>query len=218
MGIETPIFILSEKQYEEAQNLPVILIKHFSKNIDLKPYEALIFSSKNGVIALDALTDSWKDIPSYSIGTGTSKEIEKRGGTIVYEARSSYGDDFAKEIREKLSGKKALFLRAKVVTSNLNSILEDAGVLLDEEVVYETVCAECQDVNKPPLGSVIIFSSPSTIECFFKCFKWDDRYTAVVIGTKTASYMPKDIPFEMAPKQSIPSCIELAKILRKSAL
>jgi uroporphyrinogen-III synthase len=212
------IYILSEKKYKDAQNLPVILIKHLSKNINLSHYEALIFSSKNGVIAIDALTDVWKDIPSYSIGTGTSKEVEKRGGTIVYEARSSYGDDFAKEIREKLNGKKALFLRAKVVTSSLNTILEDAGVLLDEEIVYETVCAECKTLNTPPDGSIIIFSSPSTIECFFQCFTWKLNYTAVVIGTKTASYMPKDIPFEMAPQQSIPSCIELAKKLSKSAL
>ncbi|HIP59676.1 MAG TPA: uroporphyrinogen-III synthase [Campylobacterales bacterium] len=218
MGIETPIFILSEKQYEDAQNLPVILIKHLSKNIDLSPYEALIFSSKNGVIAIDALTDKWKDIPSYSIGTGTSKEIEKRGGKIVYEAKSSYGDDFAKEIREKLNGKKALFLRAKVVTSSLNTILEDAGVILDEEVVYETVCAECNSLETPPENSIIIFSSPSTIECFFKCFTWNESYMAVVIGTKTAAFLPKEIPFEMAPKQSIPSCIEFSKILRKKLL
>jgi uroporphyrinogen-III synthase len=212
------IYILSEKQYEDAQNLPVILIKHFSKNIDLKPYEALIFSSKNGVIALDALTDSWKDIPSYSIGSGTSKEIEKRGGTIVYEARSSYGDDFAREIKTLLEGKKALFLRAKVVTSSLNTILEDAGVLLDEEIVYETVCAQCNSLETPPKNSIIIFSSPSTIECFFSCFEWDATYTAVVIGTKTASFMPKEIPFETAPKQSIPSCIELSKKLSKKPL
>jgi len=212
------IYILSEKQYNDASNLPVILIKHLSKKIDLTPYDALIFSSKNGVIAIDKLTDKWKDIPSYSIGSGTSKEIENRGGKIVYEARSSYGDDFAGEIKDRLSGKKALFLRAKVVTSSLNTILRDAGVLLDEQIVYETVCAECDTLTAPPKNSFIIFSSPSTIECFFRCFLWDDSYTAVVIGHKTASFMPKSIPYEMAPKQTIPSCVELSKILRKKLL
>jgi len=212
------IYILSEKKYKDASNLPVILIKHLSKKIDLSSYDALIFSSKNGVISTDKLNDTWKNIPSYSIGSGTSKEIEKRGGKIVYEARSSYGDDFAKEIREKLEGKKVLFLRAKVVTSSLNSILKDAGVLLEEEVVYETVCSECDTLQTPPKNSVIIFSSPSTIECFFKCFAWQESYKAVVIGDKTASYMPKELPFEMASKQTIPSCIELAKILSKKLL
>jgi len=212
------IYILSEKKYKDASNLPVILIKHLSKKIDLTPYDALIFSSKNGVIAIDKLTEKWKDIPSYSIGSGTSKEIENRGGKIVYEARSSYGDDFAQEIKERLSGKKALFLRAKVVTSSLNTILKDAGVLLDEEIVYETVCAECDSLTKPPKNSFIIFSSPSTIECFFRCFLWDDSYTAVVIGHKTASFMPSHVTYEMAPKQTIPSCVELSKILRKKLL
>ena len=212
------IYILSEKQYKDASNLPVILIKHISKNINLTPYDALIFSSKNGVIAVDKLTDSWKDIPSYSIGSGTSKEIQNHGGKIVYEARSSYGDDFASEIKQRLSGKKVLFLRAKVVTSSLNTILTDSGVLLEEVVVYETVCAECNSLTTPPKNSIIIFSSPSTIECFFKCFKWDKSFKAVVIGTKTASFMPKDIPYEMAPKQSIPSCIEFSKILSKKPL
>jgi uroporphyrinogen-III synthase len=212
------IYILSEKKYKDASNLPVILIKYISKNIDLSSYDALIFSSKNGVIAIDKLTDSWKNIPSYSIGSGTSKEIENRGGKIVYEARSSYGDDFAKEIKERLSGKKVLFLRAKVVTSSLNTILRDAGVLLDEEIVYETVCAECNSLTAPPENSFIIFSSPSTIECFFRCFSWDESYTAIVIGHKTASFMPNSIPYEMASKQTIPSCVELSKILRKKLL
>ena len=212
------IYILSEKRYEDASNLPVILIKHISKKLDLTSFDALIFSSKNGVIATDKLTSSWKNIPSYSIGSGTSKEIQKRGGKIVYEARSSYGDDFAREIKTLLEGKKALFLRAKVVTSSLNTILEDAAVFLDEEIVYETVCAKCNSLEIPPKNSIIIFSSPSTIECFFSCFKWDTTYTAVVIGTKTASFMPKEIPFETAPKQSIPSCIELSKKLSKKLL
>ncbi len=212
------IYILSEKKYQDAKNLPVILIKHLPKEIDLSMYEALIFSSKNGVIAIDNLTDKWKDIPSYSIGSGTSKEIEKRGGKIIYQAKSSYGDDFAKEIKALLHGKKALFLRAKVVTSSLNTILKDAGVLLDEEIVYETVCSNCETLEKPPENSIIIFSSPSTIECFFRCFEWDKSYKAVVIGTKTASFMPKNIPYEMAVKQTIPSCIELSKILSKKPL
>ncbi len=212
MGV-APIFILSEKEYEGAQNLPVIVIKYLTKEIDLSSYDGLVFSSKNGVIGIDMLNDQWKKIPSYSIGSGTSDEIKKRGGIVAYEAKSSYGDNFAKEIKKYLCGKKVLFLRAKVVTSKLNSILKESGVFLDEVVVYETICGDCNKLETPPKGSFIIFSSPSTIECFFRCFSWHDSYKAIVIGKKTASFMP-DIYFETASKQTISSCIKLAKDLR----
>jgi uroporphyrinogen-III synthase len=207
------IYVLSQKVYEGAKNLPVIVFDYYDKSVDIDPYDALIFTSKNGVMALDAVNSSWKTKDIYSIGTATSKAVRQLGGNVVYEAKSSYGDHFAEEIKARLSGKRVLFLRAKVVTSRLNEILKEAGVMLDEEIIYETSCNSCKNVTKPPEGSVIIFSSPSTIECFLHCFSWDRRYKAVVIGEKTASYMPKEIPFVMSERQTIPACIEKAQVL-----
>jgi len=207
------IYILSEKEFTGATNLPCIMIEYKEKAIDLDDFDALIFSSKNGVNALDNITSAWKSIPAYAIGSGTQKAIDDLGGNAVFTARNSYGDAFAKEIKEMLKEKKALFLRPVVVTSSLNTILEEAGVLLRELVVYETKCAPCDTLARPKEGAIMIFSSPSTIKCFFNCFAWDDSYQAVVIGDVTASYMPKDVPFRKASKQTIPSCIELAKTL-----
>lgn len=212
------IYILSEKKYDGAVNLPSIMIKYHTKEIDLRGYDALVFSSKNGVNAIDMINPAWRDIPAYSIGSATSQAIEDLGGRVVYSARSSYGDDFAEEIKARLSGKRVLFLRAKVVTSSLNRILKDAGVLLEEEVVYETLCTPCKDLQKPSQGAIMIFSSPSTIACFFRCFAWEESYQAVVIGYKTASFMPKNVPFLQADKQTIPSCIQLAQKLSKKPL
>ena len=207
------IYILSQKKYDDAKNLPCIMIRYIEKNIKLDSYEALVFTSKNGVIAIDRINKKWKNIPSYSIGSGTSSAIKKLGGRVEFEAKSSYGNDFAKEIRKRLEGKKVLFLRAKVVTSKLNTILKEAGVKLDEEIVYETVCNECKNLSKPPKNSCIIFSSPSTIECFFNCFEWDDSYKAVVIGEVTLKALPKGIPFVISDKTNILSCIEKCKTL-----
>ncbi len=209
--MNSDIFVLSQKPFTDAKNLPVIVFDYFDVDIDLSKYDALIFTSKNGVIALDRLTPLWKKIPSYSIGSGTSKAIRELGGEIVYEAKSSYGDNFAKEIEKKLAQKRVVFFRPKVVTSKLNIILKEAGVLLDELVIYETKCNECKKLSKPPLGSYIIFSSPSTIECFLNCFEWDDSYQAIVIGDKTASFMPKYIPYTISKIQTIDACILLAK-------
>ena len=205
------IYILSEKKFKGAQNLPCIIINHIKKDIDLTSYEALIFTSKNGVKAIDSINKSWKDFPSYSIGTGTSKTIKELGGRVVYEAKSSYGNDFAREIKKRLAGKKVLFLRAKKVTSRLNKILRENGVILDEEIVYETICNDCKNLQTPPNGSCIIFSSPSTIECFFKCFSWDNSYNAVVIGEVTLKALPKNIPYILSDEPNIPSCITKCK-------
>ncbi len=207
------IYILSEKKFDGAKNLPVIQIRFLkpSTRSQLSEYDALVFSSKNGVEALNNIDKSWKNIPSYSIGSGTSGVLKDLGANLVYSAKSSYGDDFAKEITQMLKGKKVLFCRAKVVTSSLNQILLDAGVLLDELIIYETICGSCDDLVAPPSYSTIIFSSPSTIKCFFRCFDWDDSYRAIVIGTRTASYMPKNIVYDMSNEQNIYSCIKLAK-------
>ena len=207
------IYILSEKKFDGAKNLPVILIKFLDKKIDLSCFDALIFTSKNGVKAIDRIDKSWKNKEIYSIGEGTTKAIEELGAKACYTAKSSYGDNFAAEIKERLKDKKVLFLRPKTVTSSLNLILRNEKIDLSEEIVYETVCAECSSLEPPSEGSVIIFSSPSTVECFLKCFKWKESYKAVAIGEKTASYIPSFIKYQLSLKQTIPACIELAKRL-----
>ena len=204
------IYILSDREFKGAINLPVIGIRYFELGIDISTYDALIFSSKNGVLALESSGVEWREIPAYSIGRGTSLVIKELSGNLVYEAKNSYGDNFAHEIKDSLEGKRVLFLRAKVVSSNLNTILKESGVLLDEYIIYETICNNCNKLKTPDDESVIIFSSPSTIECFFKCFEWDSSYKAVVIGKVTASHMPNGVDFFISESQNIPSCIKKA--------
>ncbi len=206
------IYILSEKKFDGALNLPVIKIEFLDFEVDLSGFDALIFTSKNGVEAIDRVDKRWKDKEIYSIGSGTTKSIEQKGIKVAYTAKSSYGDNFAKEIKERLLGKKVLFPRAKVVTSKLNEILLNGGIELSEIIAYKTICNP-KELPKPKEGSVIIFSSPSTIECFFKRFNWDESYKAVAIGEKTASFMPKEIDYTISSKQTIPDCIKLGRYL-----
>jgi uroporphyrinogen-III synthase len=207
------IYILSEKKYDGADNLPVIKFNYIDQKIDFASYDALIFTSKNGILAIKEKFDLWRDVPTFCIGSATASEVQKLGGIVAYRAKNSYGDSFAHEITSLLQGKRALFLRAKMVTSSLNEILRDCGVVLDEMVVYETVCTPSSELFTPKPNSIIIFSSPSTIECFFKSFEWDSSYKAVVIGEVTANHMPKELSFEMASEPNIPSCIALAQTM-----
>ncbi len=207
------IYLLNEDKYEGVKNLPMIKINFFQKEIDLNPYDALVFTSKNGVRAIERIDKDWVKKEIYSIGQGTSKEIKKHNANLIYTAKNSYGDSFAQEIQDKLKNKKVLFLRAKKVTSRLNQILKVAQVDLEEEIIYETTCRAYGQHEKLDDNSVIIFTSPSTVKCFLKNFNWHKSYRAVCIGKVTAKTIPSYIDYTLCKKQTILSCVELAKSL-----
>ena len=205
------IYLLNDDPYEDIVNLPMIKIDFYEKKINLDPFDALIFTSKNGVKAIERLDKTWINKEIYSIGQGTSKEIKKYDANLIYTSKNSYGDLFATEIKKMLKDKKVLFLRAKKVTSKLNHILRSAQIDLDEEIVYETTCRAYDKDNKPQDSSVIIFTSPSTVKCFLKNFTWSDTYSAVAIGKVTANSIPSYIKTTISMHQTILSCIDIAK-------
>jgi len=209
------IYLLSDSFHKGVINLPQIKVTCKDIELDLTPYDALIFSSKNGVNAIEKINKKWRKIPAYAIGNPTAKTITTLDGNLVYTANSSYGDDFAKEICPKLKGKKVLFLRAKKVLSNLENILKNSGIDLKSEIVYETICREKEPLCIEDKNSVFIFTSPSTVECFFSNYKWLDTYQAVSIGNVTAKALPENISLHVSKVQSIQSCIEIAKTLSK---
>jgi len=69
------IYLLSDAFHEGVVNLPQIKITFRDIELDLTPYDALIFSSKNGVKAIDSINKNWKKIPSYAIGGPTANTI-----------------------------------------------------------------------------------------------------------------------------------------------
>ena len=209
MNSEKLIYILTDEKYEGVLNYPVIKINFLSPSISFDGIDFLIFTSKNGVRAVDRVNKEWKKIPSFAIGKATAKEIEKYGGKIEYIAKSAYGDEFAKEIIEKYKNKTFLFLRAKKIISPINEIFKNSTNILKEIIVYETVC------NKPNKKlikpSTVIFSSPSTVECFAKINNFDN-IKAIAIGKKTKKALLNYINDILMPETpSIKECIHLAK-------
>lgn len=207
------IYLLGEGAQEGVISMPLIEVAYKKIQIDLSDYDALLFTSKNGVRALDKINKHWQKIPSYAIGEGTANTIETLGGLVAYTAKSSYGDSFALELLSFLQNKKVLFCRAQKVLSDLENILREGGIALDSQVVYETHCRLGDLPQKLHKNAIIIFTSPSTIKCFFKVFTWDESYKAVCIGKKTAAFLPKDISPLISSQQSIVHCIALAKSL-----
>ena len=180
------IYILSDKKVKWAKNLPVIEIQAIKQDVDFSHYDALIFTSKNAIYALDAMDKTWKEKPAYVIAPQTAKIVKNLGGKLKFVGKEKHGDEFALEILEKFRHQKLLYVRASKVVSDLVNILNTNATVCDELIVYETICKEFTKKIKLPKNSTIIFSSPSTVECFLKNISWDESFKAVSIGHTTA--------------------------------
>ncbi len=205
------IYLLNNLKYEGIENIEVFGIEYIPSDVDLSRYDALIFTSKNAIYSIDSFNKKWQKIPSYAIAPKTANVIIKYNGNLVFTGISSHGDEFAEELIPKLKNKKVLYIRALKTVSKLVKILKENSIQIDELIAYKTSCLK---VNKAlEKNSIIIFTAPSSVECFFKNYTWDDSYKAITIGKTTANYLPKNIEYIVSEKTSIDECIKLAKQL-----
>lgn len=204
------IYVLNDKKVKWAKNIPVIKIETLKIDIDFSKYDAVIFTSKNAIYSLNSYTQEWKKKSLYIIAPQTAKVASDLGGKIKFVSKEKHGDKFAQELIPILKNKKVLYIRGSKIVSNLVDMLNTNGVVCDEAIVYQTVCVKFQKKIKLPKKSVIIFSSPSTIECFLKNADWDDSYKAISIGHTTKNYFPTYITPVIAETTSLDSCVKKA--------
>lgn len=203
------IYLLSNQKYSNVENLEVFQIKYIKSEVNFLDYDALVFTSKNAVYSIDSFNKDWKKIPSYVIAAKTAEVIENLGGNIAFIGVTSHGNEFAQELLEILKNKKVLYVKALKTVSNLVGILKENNIQLDELVAYETSCKELNVELEDE--STFIFTSPSSVKCFFKQYTWKDSYKAIVIGRTTALFLPKHIDYKMSIETSIDECINIAK-------
>lgn len=203
------IYLLSNQKYPNVENLEVFQIEYIKSNIDLSIFDALIFTSKNAIYSLDSFNKDWKKIDSFAIAPKTANIIKEMGGKVVFTGITSHGDEFAQELITLLKNKKVLYIKALKTVSNLVEILKENDVLIDELVTYQTSCKKSNISLED--NSVFIFTSPSSVECFFSQYKWKDNYKAIVIGKTTAKYLPKEVDYTISSETSIDECINLAR-------
>ena len=210
------IYLLSPLTKEGTYHLPMIEFNIYDVKLDISNYDYLMFTSKQAVVSADRLNPKWKDTPTLAIGKATAKQIESLGGVVAYYPKEFYGEVLGKDIVKKFSDKKILYIRPKEISFDSKAFLSKEGIILDEVVVYETGCISYDISASPKDGAIIIFTSPSTIHCFFKNFDWKDSYTAIVIGEATKVHLPKNIRVFVADTPLISSCIGKAKELLKA--
>ena len=207
------IYILSEKRVKGARNFPIFKINFKISKFDITSYDALVFTSKNALYSIDSFNLNWRNIPSYAIAPQTAKIVKELGGNLEFTGITNHGDKFVLELIPILKDKKVLYLRGAKVVSKLKETLNTNGVVCDEVIVYESVCKEYNSSQKLPKNSIIIFSSPSTIECFLKNMKWDESFKAISIGETTSKYFPSYINPTISDETSLVSCVQKAQEL-----
>ena len=208
--MDKKIYILSNKKIDNTINLPVMDIKFIKQNIPFEKYDALIFTSKYAVKSIDLNSSKWKQLPSFAIAPQTAKVIKELNGKLKFTGQTSHGNDFALELITPLKGKKVLYLRGEKAVSSLPNILNENGITCDEKIIYKSICKNFTIKQSLPKNSIIIFSSPTTVECFFNNFNWDDSFKAIAFGKKTASYFPTNITPNISQNSSLQSCVQEA--------
>ena len=206
-----PIYLLSPLRREGTESLPMIRFETVAKKIDFSECDTLMFTSKQAVKTADEIDPAWKHYPCIAIGGATKKQIEALGGEVIYYPKHFYGKSLAEDIASFFANRKILYLRPKEVSFDAKAFLVQKDIILHEQIIYETHCMEYPKEKQPPEGSIIIFTSPSTIHCFLKQFAWSDSYTAVVIGEATKAHLPENARCAVAKKPLIDACIEKAQ-------
>ena len=204
------IYLCSPKEYKGTIFLPMIEFTRLKKSIDLSDVDTILFTSKQAIIYTNEISNEWKSKKILAVGSATAKMAKELGATDIYHPKEFYGEVLANDIVAKFSDGKIVYIRPKVVSFDSKEFLSQNGIDIKEEILYETTCKE-HSAKEFEKGAVVIFTSPSTIECFFKSFNWDSSYKAVVIGKSTLKNLPQNVTAFVANEATIASCVAKAQ-------
>jgi uroporphyrinogen-III synthase len=208
-----PIYLISKTSHKNGYgviHVPILSISFLHPPIDFNSYDGLIITSKEGARALQNYTLEWQKLNIVCVGEATANEIRRLGGVHITVA-AGYGDSIVDVLKNQ--ERRWLYLRPRSIASSWPQYARDMGNKIDEVVIYETTCNESMEAVEIACDGILIFTSPSSIECFLKRYSFASTYDIVTIGTTTQKALPLGIPSILSEKTTIESCIEMAQKL-----
>ena len=208
-----PIYLISKTSHSDTSgviHIPILSIKFLQPLIDFSLYNGLIITSKEAAKALSDYSIAWKALDIVCVGEATAHEIRLLGGVNVTVA-AGYGNSII-DVLDK-SKRKWLYLRPRSIASSWPQHARDMGNKIDEVVIYETTCNESRQTVEIATDGILIFTSPSSIECFLKKYDFLPTNDVVCIGTTTQKALPQGVSYILSDETSVASCIEKAKSL-----
>lgn len=205
------IYLFSISSHRDAISVNSLDITFFKPSIDFSQYDFLIITSKQACEALKQYDfKEYKDKKALCISKASAKSFETLGGTVL-DVGKGYGDTLIQKIETYPKTKKWLYLRAKVVASDFVELSQKNGYSIDEIVVYESQCSEAIQNIQVPQNATLIFTSPSSIECFLKNHTFYTTQKIIVIGKTTANRLPNGVKYTLSKETTIQSCIDLSR-------
>jgi len=209
LQMSKPIYLFSISSHPHAISINSLDIKFFKPDIDFSNYDYFIVTSKQTSQALKQY-DNPELKPALCVSVASAKSYEEIGGKVL-DIGGGYGDNLVDKIKEYPKDKKWLYLRAKVVASDFVSTCQDDGYDIDEIIVYESGCSQAIWDIKVEDEAILIFTSPSSVNCFLKNHTINPHAKVIVIGKTTAKALPKNIDYILSNETTIESCIKIAK-------
>ena len=201
------IYLFSTSSHPKAISINSLSIKFFKPSFNPDNYDYLIISSKQVSEVLKNFNIT-PTLPALCVSQKTAEAYEQIHGEVL-EIGSGYGDNLEKIIKRYDKNKRWLYLRAKVVASDFVQRCKDAAYKIDEEIIYESFCSE--DILNVAVedDATLIFTSPSSVDCFLKNHTFTQKHNIIVIGKTTAKSLPVNISYKISKKTTINSCFEL---------
>lgn len=206
------IYLFSKTSHPDVVHVPILATEFLSPTIDLTQYDAIVLTSKQAISALERITQAWRELEVLSVAGPTAKMAEDAGAKVI-DVGNGYGDSLADIIIQAHAQKRWLYPRPEVVASDFSDVVRAAGVSLDDVIVYKTSCDLEAAKRVIEEEAVLIFTSPSAIECFLRSHTFTSAQKVVVIGKTTEAALPDDVRAYVSEKTSVESCVRLAREL-----
>jgi uroporphyrinogen-III synthase len=146
---------------------------------NLKSYDWLILTSVNGVEAMWKRRSKFRltrrhfqHLQIAAIGPATKRALVKNGLTVKMVPEEYVAESVVKGLRDKVSGKRVLLVRAKVARDVIPEELRAAGAEVDVVEAYETIIPEKSRerllalMNSDRRPHLVTFTSSSTARNF----------------------------------------------------
>lgn len=149
----------------------------------------VVFTSMNAVEAVAAeLEDQQPDWTIYCIGTATQKLVKEYFGEHAIAGTAADASELAALIVEEAMTDEVVFFCGDQRRDELPGILNNAGIEVNEIVVYQTIEIS-HKIRKDYFG--VLFFSPSAVRSFFKVNKVSEKTILFAIGNTTAAEIKK---------------------------